>query len=48
MFEAFFTGGGVLTYGIPDPMAILFAGRTSTPFMLMWGTLGLFLSLIHI
>ena len=28
--------------GIPDPMAILFAGRTSTPFMLMWGTLGLF------
>lgn len=27
--------------GIPDPMAILFAGRTSTPFMLMWGTLGL-------
>ena len=28
--------------GIPDPMAILFAGRTSTPFMLMWGALGLF------
>ncbi len=28
--------------GIPDPMAILFAGRTSTPFMLMWGMLGLF------
>ncbi len=28
--------------GITDPMAILFAGRTSTPFMLMWGTLGLF------
>lgn len=28
--------------GVPDPMAILFAGRTSTPFMLMWGTLGLF------
>lgn len=28
--------------GIPDPMAILFDGRTSTPFMLMWGTLGLF------
>lgn len=28
--------------GVPDPMAILFHGRTSTPFMLMWGTLGLF------
>lgn len=28
--------------GIPDPMAMLFAGRTSTPFMLMWGALGLF------
>lgn len=26
--------------GIPDPMAILFAGRTSTPFMCMWGVLG--------
>lgn len=31
-----------LLSGIPDPMAILFAGRTSTPFMFMWGTLGLF------
>ena len=28
--------------GVPDPMAILFHGRTSTPFMFMWGTLGLF------
>lgn len=28
--------------GVPDPMAILFHGRTSTPFMLMWGALGLF------
>ena len=28
--------------GVPDPMAIFFHGRTSTPFMLMWGTLGLF------
>lgn len=28
--------------GIPDPMAIIFAGRTSTPFMIMWGILGVF------
>lgn len=28
--------------GIPDPMAIFFHGRTSTPFMIMWGILGLF------
>lgn len=28
--------------GVPDPMAILFHGRTSTPFMIMWGALGLF------
>lgn len=28
--------------GIPDPMAIFFQGRTSTPFMIMWGILGLF------
>lgn len=29
-----------LAPGIPDPMAILFHGRTSTPFMCMWGVLG--------
>lgn len=29
-----------LAPGIPDPMAILFHGRTSTPFMCMWGMLG--------
>ena len=28
-------------FGLPDPMAILFNGRTSTPFMCIWGVLGL-------
>lgn len=27
-------------FGVPDPIAALFQGRTSTPFMLMWGGLG--------
>ena len=28
--------------GIPDVMSIIFGGRTSTPFMCMWGALGVF------
>lgn len=32
---------GITIFGAPDPIAILFHGRTSTPFMLMWGALGL-------
>lgn len=32
---------GMKLFGIPDPIAILFQGRTSTPFMAMWGLLGL-------
>lgn len=31
---------GMKLFGIPDPIAILFQGRTSTPFMCMWGALG--------
>lgn len=32
---------GMTLFGVPDPIAILFQGRTSTPFMMMWGFLGL-------
>lgn len=32
---------GMKLFGIPDPIAILFQGRTSTLFMAMWGLLGL-------
>lgn len=31
---------GMMLFGIPDPIAIVFQGRTSTPFMCMWGVLG--------
>lgn len=31
---------GMTLFGIPDPIAIIFQGRTSTPFMCMWGALG--------
>ena len=31
---------GMKLFGIPDPIAALCQGRTSTPFMLMWGALG--------
>lgn len=31
---------GMTLFGIPDPIAIVFQGRTSTPFMCMWGALG--------
>lgn len=31
---------GTTLFGIPDPVAIIFGGRTSTPFMCMWGLLG--------
>lgn len=31
---------GMTLFGIPDPSAIVFQGRTSTPFMCMWGALG--------
>ena len=31
---------GMTIFGIPDPVAIIFGGRTATPFMLMWGGLG--------
>ena len=31
---------GMKIFGIPDPIAIIAQGRTSTPFMLMWGALG--------
>lgn len=31
---------GMKIFGIPDPVAALCQGRTSTPFMLMWGALG--------
>ena len=31
---------GMTIFGFPDPVAILFHGRTSTPFMCMWGALG--------
>ena len=31
---------GTTLFGIPDPVAMLFQGRTSTPFMCMWGLLG--------
>ncbi len=31
---------GMTLFGIPDPVAIAFGGRTATPFMLMWGGLG--------
>lgn len=31
---------GMKIFGIPDPIAALCQGRTSTPFMLMWGALG--------
>ena len=30
---------GTTLFGIPDPVAIIFGGRTSTPFMCMWGLL---------
>ena len=31
---------GMTLFGIPDPIAIVFQGRTSTPFMCRWGALG--------
>ncbi|OUP10396.1 putative ABC transporter permease [Collinsella sp. An2] len=31
---------GTTLFGFPDPVAALFGGRTSTPFMCMWGVLG--------
>ena len=31
---------GITLFGMPDPIAVLFEGRTSTPFMCMWGILG--------
>ena len=31
---------GMTLFGIPDPVAIIFQGRTATPFMIMWGGLG--------
>ena len=31
---------GTTIFGFPDPVAAFFHGRTSTPFMLMWGMLG--------
>ena len=31
---------GMTLFGVPDPIAALAQGRTSTPFMLMWGVLG--------
>lgn len=31
---------GMTLFGVPDPVAALCQGRTSTPFMLMWGALG--------
>ena len=31
---------GTTLFGIPDPIAIIMQGRTSTPFMCMWGALG--------
>ena len=31
---------GTMIFGIADPVATIFQGRTSTPFMLMWGGLG--------
>lgn len=31
---------GMTIFGFPDPVAALCQGRTSTPFMLMWGALG--------
>ena len=31
---------GYTIFGIPDPVAVLFGGRTSTLFMCMWGALG--------
>lgn len=32
---------GMTLFGVPDPIAMLAQGRTSTPFMIMWGFLGL-------
>lgn len=32
---------GMTLFGVPDPIAMLAQGRTSTPFMIMWGLLGL-------
>ena len=32
---------GMSLFGIPDPVAVVFQGRTATPFMAMWGALGL-------
>ncbi len=32
---------GMTILGLPDPIATIAQGRTSTPFMLMWGALGL-------
>ena len=32
---------GMTIFGIPDPIAIIADGRTSTPFMCIWGLLGL-------
>lgn len=31
---------GMKLFGVPDPIAAIAQGRTSTPFMLMWGALG--------
>ena len=31
---------GMTLFGVPDPIAALCQGRTSTPFMIMWGLLG--------
>ena len=31
---------GMTIFGFPDPVAALLQGRTSTPFMMMWGALG--------
>lgn len=31
---------GMKLFGVPDPIALITQGRTSTPFMMMWGALG--------